>query len=257
MVTYKQKLCFFVPGTLSKKWIYAFALTSVWHDTNMADVIMDSGLITTVSRADVKNAAQRMNKSTKAWGSSVYVKGFKGSIEKRLQDHWDTFFARPQEEQAQILADSRAAFTARRARSKPKISEDGASDTTTTVAGPKKGKSKWRLNTQVATNKSVDLAGVASGGTGDSLAPEMWVTGFLKNTMETPLFLMKSTGTHNPTRLYITKCPGGGGLCREFQILHETSSTAWICQSRIVVGTGACPRKPWKTTGEVCNGTTV
>ncbi len=79
----------------------------------MASIVMDNGQITYVSRADIKNASQRMNKSTKAFESSDYLKGFKASIEKRLLDHWDTFFARPQEEQARILADSRAVFTAR------------------------------------------------------------------------------------------------------------------------------------------------
>ena len=180
MVMCKQTLCFFVPETRCEKWIYALALTSVWPDTTMADVIMDNGHITTVARVDIKNAAQRMNKSTKAWDSSDYVKGFKPGIVKRLHNHWDAFFARPREEQARILADCRASFTAKKPRRKPKGCDDGASDTTTTVARPKKGKSKWKLNTQVATNKPVDLAGVASGGIGDSLAPEMWVTGFVK-----------------------------------------------------------------------------
>jgi hypothetical protein len=143
-------------------------LTSVWHDTNMADVIMDSGHITTVFRADIKNAAQRMNKSTKAWDSSDYVKGFKPSIEKRLLDHWDTFLLGRKKNKlgfsqtlALLLQRDEPAANLREVRMG-------------LPAGPKKGKSTWKLNTQVATNKSVDLAGVASGGTGDSLAPEMF-----------------------------------------------------------------------------------
>jgi hypothetical protein len=146
----------------------------------MASVVMDDGQITTVSRADIKNAAPRMKKSTKSWETFDHLKCFKPSIAKRLLEHWDKFFAQPQEEQARILADSRADFTARRAPTRPKTREAEASATTTSVPKPKKGKSKWKLNTQVATNKSVFPGGVASVGTGDSLAPEMWVTGLLK-----------------------------------------------------------------------------
>lgn len=72
---------------------------------------------------------------------------------------------------------SEAAFTARQTRGKPK-NKDLA--TTTTSVVPKKGKSKWKLNTQVATNKTVYQGGVASLRPEDSFAPDMWVTGFLK-----------------------------------------------------------------------------
>ncbi len=120
MVFQKQKLGFYVPGTLGKKWIYALALETVWHDTKMASVVMDGGQITTVSRSDIKNAAPQMKNSTKAWEAPAFLVGFKPSIEKRLLEHWDKFFAHTQEEQARILADPRAAFTARRASSRPK-----------------------------------------------------------------------------------------------------------------------------------------
>ena len=138
---------------------------------------MDSGEITTVSRLDIKNAAPRMIQITKAWDKNDYVKGFTSSIEKRLYAHWDTFFAKPKEEQARIIGLSEAAFTARPTRGKPK-KKDLATPTTSVV--PKKGKSKWKLNTQVAANKTVNQGGVASLRPEDSFAPDMWVTGFLK-----------------------------------------------------------------------------
>jgi hypothetical protein len=197
MVSHKQKLCFFVPGTNSKKWIYALALESAWHDTKMASVVMEYGQITTVSRSDIKNAAPRMKKSIKSWEMSPYLEGFKPSIEKRLLEHWENFFAKTQEEQARIFADSSAAFTDGRAHPRPKRIEADASATTKNVPKPKKGKSKWRLNTQVATNKPVLPGGVASVVSGDSLVPEMWVAGLLT----------RFDGDSVPSLFYIVKTP--------------------------------------------------
>ncbi len=92
MVLKQQNLCFFLPGTLGKKWIYALALETVWHDTKMTCVVMDDGQITTVSRVDIKNAAPRMKRSTKAWEKPPFLVGFTPTIEKRLLDHWYNFF---------------------------------------------------------------------------------------------------------------------------------------------------------------------
>ena len=131
MIFQKKSLCFFVPGTNSKQWIYGFAVDSVWHDTKMASVLTDDGKVTTVSRADIKNAALRMTISTKAVCTNLFLEGYTDAIKIRLNAHWDKCFARPQDERARILAESRAVFTARRARARPKTREAGSSQSTT------------------------------------------------------------------------------------------------------------------------------
>jgi hypothetical protein len=147
----------------------------------MASVMMDGEHITTFSRSEVLKAAPRMKdtsrQTNKAWEPSPFVVGYTPCIEKRLSQYWDNFFAKPHDEQAELLKESRAVFTARQACKKHKTVD--ASTTPKPIPKPNKGKSKWRLNTQVATNTKVLPGGVASPETGDSLAPVIWVTGLI------------------------------------------------------------------------------
>jgi hypothetical protein len=89
---------------------------------------------------------------------SIYFTGYKGKVVSDLEHCWLDFFSKPAEEQTEFLATAKAAFTAARLAK-------------TTVKNPKtKGNklpskdnkqwSKWKLQTQVATNKPVLQGGV-------------------------------------------------------------------------------------------------
>jgi hypothetical protein len=130
----------------------------------MGCVLCEGGHITALSCNDVVKAAARLRDTTtsnKAFDKNVYITGYTKKFERRLELLWDEFFAKPLEQQEHLLKVAKEEFGAR--RKKITLVADAASTTSPPpVLHPKKGRSKWKMNTQVAINKTISAGGVAS-----------------------------------------------------------------------------------------------
>ncbi len=93
---------------------------------------------------------------------------YKKDAVQRLDVLWNEFFySKTPEEQAEILRLSKVEFVARKTGKKALPSQES----------PKRVqvRSKWKLNTQAATNKPVLPGGVASPTMGNSIPSVIWV----------------------------------------------------------------------------------
>jgi hypothetical protein len=156
LVAKKTPLCVFVPGTARSKWKYGFSLEDVWDSMKKGCVLFDGGHLNALSCNDVVKAAARLRDTTtsnKAFDKNIYITGYTTKIERRLELAWDEFFAKPLDEREDFLKVATEEFGARR-KKKP-FMKDPSSTTPARppVLHPKKGRSKWKMNTQVATNK--------------------------------------------------------------------------------------------------------
>ncbi len=157
-------------------------MEDVWDGMKMGCVLFEGGHITALSCNDVVKAAARLRDTTtsnKAFDKNVYITGYTQKIERRLELLWDEFFAKPLEQQEMLLKVAKEEFGARR-KKKTFVADAASTTPPPPVLHPNKGRSnKWKMNTQVATNKTISAGGVASPATGISLAPDIWVTGLI------------------------------------------------------------------------------
>ena len=181
LVAKKTPLCVFVPGTARSKWKYGFSLEDVWDGMKKGCVLFDGGHLNALSFNDVVKAAARLRDTTtsnKAFDKNVYITGYTTKIKRRLELAWDEFFAKPLDEREHLLKVATEEFGATR-KKKPLVKDPTSTTPAPPVQHPKKGRSKWKMNTQVATNKTISPGGIASPATSISLSPDVWVTGLI------------------------------------------------------------------------------
>jgi hypothetical protein len=179
-VKVRSPLCFFVPGTQSKEWRYGLALENVQDNAKHAPVLLQNGKIRSFSRRNIESASRRMTdtskQANKAWETPVYIKQFSPALIRSLEDKWTQFFTLTPDEQSEVLRGADEVFKSRKVV-QHKVS--GKPARTPAAPKPKQGKSKWKMNTQVATNKSVFPGGVASPTTTHAGTGLNWVRGLI------------------------------------------------------------------------------
>ncbi len=123
-------------------------------------------------------------------------------------------------------------------------------------------RSKWKMNTQVATTKTISAGGIASPATSISLSPDIWVTGLITkydgeaacpyevkwDTQSSPILHRKSTVEVAQLVANFQHCKSFTSKIRRFGLIVGTGS----CNS-----TGSCFRKTRQTFFEVWFGTSV
>ena len=99
-------------------------------------------------------------KNNKAFEKNIYIKGYTQEDQDRLALLWDDFFAMKQEQQEHRIKAAKDDYGARRQKSKD-VAAKGSKTHTPPQRLPRIPRSKWKMQTQVATNKPV-LPGVVS-----------------------------------------------------------------------------------------------
>ena len=176
----RSPLCFFVPGTQSKEWRYGLALENVQDNAKHAPVLLQNGKIRSFSRRNIESASRRMTdtskQANKAWETPVYIKQFSPALIRSLDDKWTQFFTLTPDEQSEVLRGADEVFKSRKVVQHKVF---GKPARTPAAAKQKQCKSKWKMNTQVATNKPVLPGGVASPSTTHSGTGINWVRGLI------------------------------------------------------------------------------
>jgi hypothetical protein len=179
-VKVRSPLCFFVPGTNSKQWRYALALENVQDNAKHAPVLLQNGKIRSFSRRNIESASRRMTdtskQANKAWETPVYIQQFTPAMIESLDEKWTQLFTLTPDELTVILRGADDVFKSRKG-AQTKVS--GKPTRSPEAPKPKQVKSKWKINTQVATNKPVLPGGVASPTTTHSVPGIIWVRGLI------------------------------------------------------------------------------
>ena len=191
IVAHKIPLCFFVPGSGRRKWTYAITTDKVPNAVGTATVLNEDGSLATFSPKDISLAYDRLKDTSglvgKAFEPPTYMLRFKQECKAlQLFDIYDSFYKKPIEERESRFQEAHAQYADAKGKS-PKTQRPKEN-----VA---KGKrvppvpvSKWKLQTQVATDRPIVPVGMVTSTFGTYVSKDdhlphfpckRWVTGVM------------------------------------------------------------------------------
>ena len=184
LVGHKIPLCFFVPGSGRRKWTYAITTDKVTNAVGTAPVLNEDGSLAIFSAKDISKAFDRLKDTSvvvgKAFEPPPYLLRFKQECKAlQLFDIYDSFYKKPVEERESLFQQADAQYAAAKGKGpKPQYPKVNVAKGNTV--------SKWKLQTQVATDRPIVPVGTVAATFGtcvsndDVLPPcKRWVTGVL------------------------------------------------------------------------------
>ena len=148
----------------------------------MGAVLNEGGHIVALSRNDIDKAAARIKDTTtinKAFEKNIYIKGYTKSMKDRLELLWDDFFALSHDAQERRITAAKDEYGARRKQQRNDAAAAASTSQPPSKLRPKKPRSQWKMQTQVATNEIVSAGGVKIPTTGTALVPDICVLGLI------------------------------------------------------------------------------
>jgi hypothetical protein len=163
LVAEKTAVCLFVPGTANRQWSFGVTVGPLMLGDTKGTVILEHGNLRTYSKRDLHERFKRVQDRScvvgKPWfPANVYCVEYKDrGMAQTLDGFFDAFKAQSAEEQQSQLQESELLYDEALA-AKRQVRNTGSSVVRPVKVAPKqkKASSKWKLQTQVATNKDPD-----------------------------------------------------------------------------------------------------
>jgi hypothetical protein len=189
LVAHKIPLCFFVPGSGRRKWTYAITTDKVTNAVGTAPVLNEDGSLVIFSAKDISLAFDRLKDTSgvvgKAFEPPTYMLRFKQECKAlQLFDIYDSFYKKPIDERESLFQQAHAQYAA--AKGKGPKTQRPKDNVAKGKSDPPVPVSKWKLQTQVATDRPIVPVGMVTATFGtyvskdDHLPPcKRWVTGVM------------------------------------------------------------------------------
>jgi hypothetical protein len=244
IVAHKIPLCFFVPGSGRRKWTYAITTDKVPNAVGTATVLNEDGSLATFSPKDISLAYDRLKDTSglvgKAFEPPTYMLRFKQECKAlKIFDIYDSFYKKPTEQRESLLQQAQAQYAA--AKGKGQKIQRPKNNVAKGERDPPVAVSKWKLQTQVATDQPIVPVGMVTATFGtyvceDDRVPicKRWVTGVVIKFGTDALCPYEIQWDTQPIPMVQRVSHGTSG---ELQVLCEISFTSRLCRTRLAVGT--------------------